>query len=301
MSQVLIVGSVALDTIEGPAGAARDVLGGSATYASCAAAFFAPVKLVACVGKDFPERSVKLLEGRGIDLSGLERLDGSTFRWTGRYSAGFRSRETLHLDLGVFGGFRPKLAGALPPGSVLFLANIDPDLQYGVLSQAGDDVFVASDTIDHWIRMKSANMKKMLARTNLFFLNDEEAELLTGENNPVAAGGKIRAMGPRYVVIKKGAHGALLFGPSGIAALPALPLDRVVDPTGAGDVFAGAMLGWLAESASRRDDDSMRAAMARAVVMSSFVVEEFSVERLMRLDHGDIEERLDQLRALVRF
>ncbi len=300
MGQVVVVGSVALDTIEGPSGSVKEILGGSATYATYAAGFFSPTRLVACVGEDFPEAALAILGEKGSDLSGLERLPGQTFRWAGRYAKGFRSRETLSLDLGVFMKFQPALGGPLPRGSVLLLGNIDPDLQLKVLEQAGDEAFVAADTIDHWINNKPDALKRGLKRTDLFFLNDEEAELLTGETNMILAGAKLRAMGPSQVIIKKGEHGALLFSASGIASLPAYPLERVVDPTGAGDVFAGAMLGWLAKDGAR-DEQALRTAMARATVMSSFVVEEFGLERLRRLKPEEIDARLNRLRGLVKF
>jgi sugar/nucleoside kinase (ribokinase family) len=300
MGKVTVIGSVALDNIAGPGGDATDILGGSATYASLAAAFFAPARLVACVGMDFHASAIEKLKERGVDVSGLDRLPGKTFRWSGKYSPGFRGRETLSLDLGVFNDFNPSLNGPLPKGSILLLGNIDPDLQLSVLEQAGNEAFIAADTIDHWIKGKRAALLKGLRRTDLFFLNDSEAELLTGETNMIVAGALIQEMGPKHVVIKKGEHGALLFGPLGIAALPAVPLEKVKDPTGAGDAFAGAMLGWLAKTDSR-DDATLRGAMARATVMSSFVVEEFGVNRLAGLTQAEFDLRLGRLRDLVRF
>lgn len=300
VGKVVIIGSVAFDAIEGPGGSVKDTLGGSATYASYAASFFAPVGIVACVGEDFPQDAKDVIAERGADLSGLARLPGRTFRWAGKYAPGFRGRETLKLDLGVFASFTPVLSGALKAEDVLLLGNIDPDLQLKVLEQAGDRAFVAADTIDHWIRNKRESLMKGLARTDLFFLNDEEAELLTGESNLIAAGREIRKMGPRNVVIKKGEHGAMLFGEGEMAALPALPLEQVKDPTGAGDVFAGAMLGYIAGKGKGRSG-ALREGMARGIVMSSFVVEEFSVGRLRGLKPEEIDRRLSRLRELVRF
>ncbi len=300
MSEVVIVGSVALDTIEGPGGSVHDVLGGSASYAGCAAAFFAPARIIACVGPDFPAPARDVLKGRGIDLAQLVTMEGSTFRWAGRYAEAFKTRETLKLDLGVFASFRPAIEKPLPEGSTLFLANIDPDLQLDVLRKAGGKAFVATDTIDHWIRMKPESLRKALARTNIFFLNDEEARLLSGEDNLIRAGRKIRDLGPEMVVLKKGEHGALLFGPTGLAAMPAWPLDEVTDPTGAGDTYAGAMLGFLARE-GKRDAATLRAAMAHATIMSSFVVEAFSLDRLRALAMTDIDERLRAFRELTRF
>jgi len=300
VSRLVIIGSVALDSIDGPAGKRDDILGGSATYACVAASFFARPELVACVGKDFPAEARRVLEERPIDLKGLATLGGPTFRWTGRYAPGFASRETLALDLGVFKDFNPSLGKPLPPGSILFLGNIDPDLQLAVLDQAGPDAYVAADTIDHWIKAKGDALVRGLKRTHLIFLNDEEARLLTGEDNLIKAGAALRKMGPREAVIKKGEHGALLFTSAGVCAMPALPLESVNDPTGAGDSFAGAMLGFLAASPAR-DDATLRAALARATVMASFTVADFGVDRLRTLRSGEIDERLGRLRALVRF
>jgi sugar/nucleoside kinase (ribokinase family) len=300
MNRLVIIGSVALDDIDGPAGKRDSILGGSATYACYAASFFAKPELVACIGKDFPAKARKVLEERPIDLAGLATLDGPTFRWSGKYAPAFASRETLSLSLGVFQDFSPKLGAPLPPGSILFLGNIDPDLQLNVLEQAGPDAYVAADTIDHWIKGKRDVLIQGLKRTNLIFLNDEEARLLTGEDNLIKAGAALRAMGPSEAVIKKGEHGALLFTAEGICAMPALPLESVNDPTGAGDSFAGAMLGVLAASPAR-DDAALRAALARATVMASFTVADFGVGRLRALTNAQIDERLDQLRALVKF
>ncbi len=299
-SRLVIIGSVALDSIEGPAGKRDDVLGGSATYACYSASFFAKPELVAPVGKDFPATARAVLAERPIDTTALETLDGPTFRWSGRYTAGFKSRETLSLNLGVFMQFLPSLNEKLPPGSILFLGNIDPDLQLAVLDQAGPDAFVACDTIDHWINAKKPALLKGLAKTSLMFLNDEEARLLSGEDNLIKAGKAIRKMGPKAVALKKGEHGVLLFTADGIAALPALPLEGVSDPTGAGDVFAGAALGFLAQSADR-SDARLRAALARGTVMSSFAVEDFGVERLRKVAPADIDQRLTALQQLIKF
>jgi len=300
MSEVVIVGSVALDSIDGPGGKAEDALGGSASYAAFSASFYALAKIIACVGPDFPAAARAAFDGRNIDLTGLETVPGATFRWAGRYAKGFVTRETLKLDLGVFAGFKPAIKAALPESSILFLANIDPDLQMDVLEKAGGKAFVAVDTIDHWIRSKGEVLKKALARSDIFFLNDEEARLLSGEDNLVRAGKKIMGLGPKFVVLKKGEHGAMLFSSGGIFVVPGLPLEDFRDPTGAGDTYAGAMLGYMARS-GKRDLATMRTAMAQATVMSSFVVEDFSMDRLRRVTQEEIEERLGHLRELVRF
>jgi len=300
MNEVVIVGSVALDTIDGPGGHAGDALGGSASYAAYSASFFSRACIIACIGPDFPAAAKKVFDGRNIDLTGLETVPGTTFRWSGKYAKGFVTRETMKLDLGVFAGFKPAIRSALPESSILFLANIDPDLQMDVLEKAGGKALVATDTIDHWIRAKGDVLRKALARTDIFFLNDEEARLISGEDNLVRAGKSIMAMGPKFVVLKKGEHGAMLFSASGISVVPALPLEDFRDPTGAGDTFAGAMLGFMARE-GKRDLDTMRLAMAHATVMSSFVVEDFSMERLRRVTAADMGERMDRLRELARF
>ena len=300
MSEVVIVGSVALDSIEGPGGKADDALGGSASYASYSASFFSKARVIACVGPDFPASARAALSERGTDLGGLETIPGATFRWAGRYAPGFVTRETAKLDLGVFAGFRPVIPASLPESSILFLANIDPDLQMDVLAKAGGKAFVATDTIDHWIKMKGDVLRKALAKTDMFFLNDEEARLISGEDNLVRAGKKIMEMGPKFVVLKKGEHGAMLFSSAGISVVPAVPLEDFRDPTGAGDTYAGAMLGYMARE-GKRDSATMRTAMAHATVMSSFVVEAFSFDRLRTLTQGEIQARLAVLRDLVKF
>jgi len=300
MNEVVIVGSVALDTIDGPGGHADDALGGSASYAAYSASFFARARIIACVGPDFPASARRVFDGRNIDLSGLETVPGNTFRWAGQYAPGFVTRETKKLDLGVFAGFKPAIREPLPESAILFLANIDPDLQMDVLEKAGGKAFVAVDTIDHWIKSKGEVLKKALARADIFFLNDEEARLISGEDNLVRAGKKIMGMGPEFVVLKKGEHGAMLFSREGISVVPALPLDDFRDPTGAGDTYAGAMLGYMARE-GKRDRTAMRSAMAYATVMSSFVVEDFSMERLRKVTQAEIGERLGHLRELVRF
>jgi len=223
MNDVVIVGSVALDSIEGPGGKAENALGGSASYAAYSASFYCSAKIIACIGPDFPVEARKVFDGRNIDLSGLETVPGNTFRWSGKYAKGFVTRDTLKLELGVFAGFKPVIKSALPESSILFLANIDPDLQMDVLEKAGGKAFVAIDTIDHWIRSKGDMLKKALVRSDVFFLNDEEARLISGEDNLVRAGKRIMAMGPKFVVLKKGEHGAMLFSSGGISVVPALP------------------------------------------------------------------------------
>lgn len=291
--KLLVVGSVALDTIEAPAGKRDEILGGSASFFSAAASYFAPPSLIAVVGEDFPEEHVALLRSRGVDLAGLERVTGATFRWTGRYSQDLNQRTTLDTQLNVFADFRPRIPAAWRAPELLFLANIQPALQLDVLSQVERPRLVAMDTMNLWIDTQREALGEVLRRVDLLVINDEEARMLAGESarhNLHRAARAIFAMGPKTVIVKRGDSGALLFHDSGIFAAPAYPLDEVVDPTGAGDCFAGGFMGYLAR-AGRLDAQSVRRAMIYGSVMASFSVEAFSLERLSRLDFGEIEER----------
>ena len=292
-TQLLVVGSVALDSVEAPAGKHDDILGGSASYFAAAASYFAHPSLVAVVGEDFPEEHLAFLRGRGVDLGGLERVPGRSFRWAGRYSEDMNHRTTLDTQLNVFVDFQPHLAPAQRDARYLFLANIHPSLQLDVLSQVKQPKFVAMDTMNLWIQTTPAELAKVLARVDLLVINDEEARLLAGpaaSRNLVKAARAILAMGPKTIIIKRGDSGALLFHDSGVFAAPALPLDEVVDPTGAGDCFAGGFMGYLA----RADDLSPRAvrrAMIYGSVMASLSIEAFSLERLRDLQPAEIEAR----------
>jgi sugar/nucleoside kinase (ribokinase family) len=295
------VGSVALDSVETRAGKRPDVLGGAASYFSVAASFLCgPVRLVGVVGTDFPEAHCAFLEERGVDLGGLERAEGRTFRWSGVYSTDFSTRTTLDTQLNVFQDFRPKLPRTWASSDYVFLANIDPVLQLGVLEQAGKPRFVACDTMNFWIGGKRPELLKLLERVDMLLLNDEEARQLSGEANLPAAARAIRKLGPRAVVIKRGDAGALLFHEGGVFAAPAFPIEDVVDPTGAGDSFAGGFMGWLA----REGDTSpatIRTAMILGSVLASFSVEDFSLDRFRRLDLHQIRERFAAFADLVHF
>jgi len=299
-SSLLVVGSVGLDSVETRVGKRTEVLGGAASYFAVAASFLAPVRLVAVVGTDFPEAHARLLEGRGVDLTGLERVPGRTFRWSGVYAADFSTRTTLETQLNVFQDFRPKLPPAWSAPDYVFLANIDPVLQLGVLEQAGKPRFVACDTMNFWISGKRPELLKLLERVDMLLLNDEEARQLSGEANLPAASRAIRALGPRAVVIKRGDAGALLFHEDGVFAAPAFPIEDVVDPTGAGDSFAGGFMGWIA----REGDTSpatIRTAMILGSVLASFSVEDFSLDRFRRLDLSQVRERFAAFADLVHF
>jgi sugar/nucleoside kinase (ribokinase family) len=288
---LLVVGSVALDSVDAPAGRRDDILGGSASFFTAAASYFVKPRLVAVVGADFPEEHVAFLASRGVDLAGLERVAGRTFRWAGRYSRDLNSRTTLDTQLNVFADFQPKLPPSYRDADYVFLANIQPSLQLDVLSQVARPKLVAMDTMNLWIDKSLDALKQVLARVDVLFINDEEARQLAGPHMSLPrAAAEIRAMGPHTVIVKRGDSGALLFHESGVFAAPAYPLDEVIDPTGAGDSFAGGFMGWLAQ-ADDLGPSSVRRAMIYGSVMASFSVEAFSLDRLRALDPGEVEGR----------
>jgi len=297
---LLVVGSVALDDIEAPAGQVKSVLGGAASYFGVAASFFAPVSVVAVVGDDFPEEHLGFLAGKGLDLTGLQRVPGRTFRWGGRYRASLNERDTLFTELGVFEHFDPVIPPAYRDSEWVFLANIQPTLQRRVLEQTRAPRFSAMDTMNFWITGARAELEKTLAVVNGLVINDEEARQLTGEANLVRAADAIRALGPRVVIVKRGEHGALLFDEEGIFAAPAFPLREVRDPTGAGDAFAGGLMGALASDGSV-DTDGLRRAMIYGSVLASFCVERFSLDRLRTLGRAEIDARFEDFRRLTSF
>lgn len=297
---ILVVGSVAYDTVETPFGRAERVLGGSASFFAVAASFFTPVNLVGVVGSDFGEEQIAAFRGRPIDLEGLERMDGKTFHWQGKYSYDLNSRDTICTDLNVFEFFQPKIPARYRGSEVVFLGNIDPVLQRGVLDQVDRPRVVACDTMNFWINGKAEELRKTLAKVQVLLVNDAEARELSGEWNLVKAARAIRAMGPRTVVLKKGEHGVLMFDGEDAFAAPAYPLEAVFDPTGAGDTFAGGFLGYLAGCPTPHG-----AALRRAIVMgstlASFCVEAFSLDRLLRLTRSEIDERYRRFRDLTAF
>lgn len=287
---IVVVGSVAHDTVETVHGGVVEALGGSASFFSVAARFFAPVSIVAVVGSDFKAEFRRLLEDRNIDLRGLEERAGKTFRWHGRYHEDINLRDTITLSLNVFDGFAPDLLPDLRRCDYLFLANIAPELQERVLSQVTSPKLVAGDTMDYWIENHRADLLRILPRLDIITLNDEEARLLSGEHNLVKAGRAIIKMGPKVVLIKRGEYGVLQFSRERMFAVPAYPLEEVLDPTGAGDTFAGGLMGYLART-GRFDESSLRTAVVYGSVMASFVVERFSLDRLTALTWEDIEGR----------
>jgi sugar/nucleoside kinase (ribokinase family) len=298
--RIAVIGSVALDTLETPAGRADDELGGSAVHFAVAASFFAPVSLVAPIGADFPREAREYLVGRGIDCAGLEARDGRTFRWHGRYHEDMNKRDTLKLDLGVFASFAPRIAPALRDAPYVFLGNIDPRLQRGVLEQFGGPRLVGLDTMNHWIDEARAPLEALLGRIDVLVINDEEARQLARDDNIVRAARCILGLGAKRVLVKRGEYGAILFSPESVFAVPAFPLEQVFDPTGAGDTFAGGLIGYLAATGDT-DEPNLRRAIVHGTVLASFVVEDFGGRRMRTLTRDDIEQRYRQFVALTAF
>jgi sugar/nucleoside kinase (ribokinase family) len=297
---ILVVGSVAYDTVETPFGRAEKVLGGSASFFSVAASFFAPVNLVAVVGDDFSDQAMSAFAGRPVDLEGLERTAGKTFHWQGKYSYDLNSRETVCTDLNVFEFFKPRIPDRYRRSEHVFLGNIDPVLQRQVLDQVERPQLVACDTMNFWISGKPEELRRTLAAVDILLINDAEARQLSGEWNVVKAARAIRALGPRTLVIKKGEHGVLMFSEEGSFAAPAYPLEEVFDPTGAGDTFAGGFLGSLAGSA-KVDEAALRRAVIMGSTLASFCVEAFSLDRLLTLSRPEIDARYRLFKRLTHF
>lgn len=297
---ILVVGSVAFDTVRTPTGERGDLLGGSATHFAVAASFFSPVRLVAVVGEDFGDEHLRPFREREIDLEGLQRVAGKTFRWSGEYGDDPNDRRTLDTQLNVFAEFEPRLPEGWSTTPVVFLANIDPELQSHVIEQVVSPAIVAADTMNFWISSKPAELLRTLGRVQVLFINDGEIRQLTGETNVVKAVERVREMGPEVVVVKRGEHGALVFGADDLFAVPAYPLREVVDPTGAGDSFAGGFLGYLASGLDSGERDYRRAAVVGSV-MASFQVEAFSLDRVRRLTTAEIHVRYRAFQRLTEF
>jgi len=297
---VLVVGSVALDSVKTPFGVGERVLGGSAVYFGAAASLLAPVQLVGVVGEDYPVDRLSFLSDRGVDLSGVETAAGESFFWAGEYSFDLNSRETLETKLGVFANFKPRIPAAFRGARIVFLGNIDPVLQMEVLDQVAAPALVACDTMNYWISGSRENLLKLLARVDVLMVNDSEVRELANEPNLLKAARWVRERGPDIVVVKKGEHGAILFGPSGVFFTPGYPLEEVRDPTGAGDSFAGGFLGYLAHTGSMEADD-LRRAMVYGSVMGSYAVEAFSVDRFRTLEIQEVMDRVRDFRAMTTF
>jgi len=297
---VLIVGSTALDSIKTPKAENPRLLGGSASHASVAASFFAPVKLVGVVGEDFPKKYLQLYKKHKINLDGLQILPGKTFHWSGEYEVNMNNRRTLATELGVFETFNPVLPKSYQDSPFVLLANIAPALQSHVLTQMRRPKFVVADTMDLWLNIALPDLLKLLKRVDGFVLNDSEAKQLTKEDNLMVALKKIHKLGPKYVIIKKGEHGAILSSPKGMFVSPAYPLPRVVDPTGAGDSFVGGMMGYLS-TANGSIDDNLRRAMVYGSVVASFCCEGFGLNFTNKITRPAIEARFKELEKLTRF
>ncbi len=295
---ILVVGSVAYDTVSTPFGKVDDALGGSATYFSASASFFAPVKIVAVVGQDFESGHLDFLRQRGVDTSGLTVADGETFRWSGSYGKEMGDAETIATKLNVFQDFRPEIPDGHRDEDFVFLANIDPELQLGVLDQVKQPKLVICDTMNFWIQGKRDELLRLLDRVDVFVLNETEAKDLTGESNPVRAARAILDLGPSRVVVKLGEYGVMLVGEGEIYRLPAFPVEDVRDPTGAGDTFAGGFVGHLARHRDLSFEGLHRALLA-GTVMASFNVESFSMDRLRELDRPSIERRCSELERIA--
>ena len=300
MSTVLVVGSVALDSVETPFGRIEDAVGGSGVFFSASASHFTTVQLVGIVGHDYPVQKLEPLRRRGVSLDGLERAEGESFRWRGRYRHDLNAAETLETRLGVFSNFRPKIPEQFREAPFVFLANIDPRLQLDVLNQMHDAKLVACDTMNFWIESRRNELLELLGRVDILLVNDGEARQLTEQYNLVKAARWVLERGPKYVVIKKGEHGAYMFSAKSVFFTPAYPLESVFDPTGAGDAFAGGFIGYLA-STGRNDEQAMRRAVVYGSTMGSFAVERFSIDRLLEITRPDIASRLEEFRALVAF
>jgi sugar/nucleoside kinase (ribokinase family) len=298
---LVVVGSVALDSVETPQATRDNVLGGSAVFFSYAASYFTNVRLVGVVGEDWPAEHTELLNKRNIDTAGLTVIPGGeTFRWRGKYLPNMNDRETLEVHLNVFETFDPDLPEDYRRAKFVFLANGSPIVQMKVLDQISEASLVVADTMDLWIEIQSDELRALLKRIDGLVLNDAEAKQLTGDENLVRAGRAVRAMGPKFVVIKKGEHGAMFFSEHETYVMPAFPTEEVNDPTGAGDSFAGGMMGYLAEQ-NKFDPTTLKEAMAYGTLTASFTVEDFSLDRLKQIEREDIECRLKEYRQMLSF
>jgi sugar/nucleoside kinase (ribokinase family) len=296
---ILVVGSVALDAVETPFGSHDEILGGSATYFSVAASYFTPVSMVAVVGEDFPEAHVAWFQKKGIDTTGLQRTAGRTFRWKGEYGSDLNVAKTLDTQLNVFANFSPTIRAEHSSLDYVFLGNIDPDLQREVLSQMPRPKLIGCDTMNYWIESKRESLLRTIALVDILIINDAETRQLAGKTNIIQAARTILSWGPKIIVVKRGEYGSLLVGPKSVFSAPAFPMDDVVDPTGAGDSFAGGFMGYLASTGSGADDAALRKAVVFGTVMASYDVSEFGPRRLGELTYTEIESRFREFRTLT--
>jgi len=294
VDSIVVVGSVALDSVRTLWGESKEALGGSAVYFSLAARHFARVSVVGVIGKDFPKEHRHMLAEKGIDLGGLKELPGKTFRWVGKFGKDLSDAKTLATHLNVFAKFRPRLTSAQKKSRVVFLANIDPDLQSQVLNQMSGPALVACDTMNYWITSKPEALRRLLSRVNIFFVNEEEAKILSRQPTALAAARVISHWGPKVVVVKKGEHGALMKAGDRFYAFPAYPVESVKDPTGAGDTFAGGFMGYLASSGAHDDVRHLKRAILYGTTLASFNVEDFSTRRLEGLKRENLDGRFSE-------
>ncbi|HEY8517907.1 MAG TPA: PfkB family carbohydrate kinase [Candidatus Binatia bacterium] len=296
---LLIIGTLAFDDIETPAGSVKNEIGGSAAYAALAASFSSPTAVCAIIGNDFPKETLDRLASRGVDLTGVTVGDGPSFRWSGRYHENLNNRDTLDTQLNVLTQFRAELPESYRDFEYVFLGNIDPELQLSVLRQLRRRKLVACDTMNFWLDNARPAVERVLSQIDMLIINDEEARQLSGEHNLVRAAHKIRKMGPQRLLIKRGEYGVLAFEEGSIFAMPAYPLEEVFDPTGAGDTFAGGLLGYLARHGAT--SSGLRRAIAQGSVMASLVVERFGMQRLWEVSPADIEARYQAFVRLTDF
>jgi sugar/nucleoside kinase (ribokinase family) len=300
MGKLLVVGSVALDTVKTPFGEVSEVLGGSATFFATAASYFTSVDLIAVVGEDFPAEHLDFLKSRGIDVAGLERRPGATFRWKGEYTHQLNEAHTLDTKLNVFETFRPQIPDAYRSPDLLFLGNIDPELQLDVLQKLSRPPLVACDTMNFWINGKRDALWRVLEQVDILIINDGEARALGEDSNLVKVAKKVLARGPKHLIIKRGEYGVLMFNEKQVFGAPAFPLEDVRDPTGAGDTFAGGFLGYLTATGNR-SLEAFKQAIIFGSVMASFTVEAFSLDRLRILDYKEVQERFRAFKRLTHF
>jgi sugar/nucleoside kinase (ribokinase family) len=297
---LLVIGSLGLDTVETPFGTAQEVIGGTAVFCSVAASHFTRVNLVGVVGEDFPETEIAFLRRRGVDLDGLEIKPGKSFSWGGRYGFDLNSRDTLFTHLNVFETFNPRIPEKYRDTPFVFLGNIGPDLQLSVLEQINQPQLVALDTMNYWIERTPNELARVLERVDVLLVNDSEMRQLSGEHNLMKGARRVREMGPKIIVVKKGEHGAIMITPEKFFYAPAYPLENVFDPTGAGDTFAGGFMGFLAQC-SRIDESALRQAVIYGSTFASFVVEDFSIGRLRNLNENEIRQRFINFHEMTRF
>ncbi|MFH1478351.1 MAG: PfkB family carbohydrate kinase [Candidatus Omnitrophota bacterium] len=299
MNNIVVIGSMALDTIKSPCGYKKDILGGSATFFSISSSFFTKVGVVATIGADFPKKHLSTIRSFGVDTKGLETKDGLTFRWEGSYVEDMNCAKTINTQLNVFKDFKPTLPKEYKKSKVAFLANIDPDLQLHILKEIPGDSLIGCDSMNFWIQNKHSSLKTLLKKVHIMFLNDMEAKLFSGEENILKAGRYILSLGPRFVIIKRGEYGAILFVKNeAIFSIPALLLENIVDPTGAGDSFAGGFMGYIAKSGSINIDLAKKA-LLYGTTMASYAVEDFSIDRFLKIGKKDVADRYKKLKKLI--